>query len=43
VREHERVLRWPEGQSPKNCGITVYRYDEELGRLALEEYNTVAG
>jgi 2,3-bisphosphoglycerate-dependent phosphoglycerate mutase len=41
--DYERALRWPEGQSPKNCGITVYRYDERVGRLALVEYNTVAG
>jgi hypothetical protein len=30
-------------EAPKSCGITVYRYDEELGRLALKEYTTVAG
>jgi broad specificity phosphatase PhoE len=41
--DYERALQWPEGQSPKNCGITVYRYDEELGRLKLVGYNTVAG
>jgi probable phosphoglycerate mutase len=41
--DYERALKWPQGEAPKNCGITVYRYDEELGRLELKEYNTVAG
>jgi broad specificity phosphatase PhoE len=40
---YERALRWPEGERPKNCGITVYRYDEKAERLVLGEYNIVAG
>jgi probable phosphoglycerate mutase len=39
---YEKALRWPEGQSPKNCGITVYKLDPVQQRLVLEEYNTVA-
>jgi 2,3-bisphosphoglycerate-dependent phosphoglycerate mutase len=37
---YEDALRWPEGQSPENCGYTVYEPNEE-GRLKLAEYNTV--
>ncbi len=29
------------GQSPKNCGVTVYEYDSGEERLMLREYNTV--
>jgi broad specificity phosphatase PhoE len=39
--DYEQALKWPEGQNPENCGITVYNYDEEKGRLVLLEYNTV--
>jgi len=38
---YEQALRWPEGQSPENCGVTVYELDEEKRRLILKEYNTV--
>jgi hypothetical protein len=38
----DRALRWPEAEAPKNCGNTVYRYDEELGKQAPREYTTVA-
>ncbi|HEU5114958.1 MAG TPA: histidine phosphatase family protein [Candidatus Paceibacterota bacterium] len=38
----ERALAWPPGQSPKNCGITVYDFNKKSGRLELTEYNTVA-
>lgn len=38
---YERALAWPKGNSPKNCGITVYDFDKEKGRLILREYNTV--
>lgn len=37
----EQALRWPPGQSPKNCGITVYVYDKAKQRLILQEYNTM--
>jgi len=39
--DYEQALRWPPGQGPKNCGVTVYRYDRKLKRLILQEYNTV--
>lgn len=38
---HERATSWPKGQGPKNCGVTVYEYDDTLNRLVLREYNTV--
>jgi 2,3-bisphosphoglycerate-dependent phosphoglycerate mutase len=39
--DYERALKWPPGQSPANCGVTVYEYSEVLGRLELESYNEV--
>lgn len=36
---YEQALKWPEGQSPKNCGVTSYGYDHAEKRLALREYN----
>jgi len=36
---YEQALRWPKGQSPKNCGVTVYEYDPSVQRLVLKEYN----
>lgn len=38
---YEQALKWPEGQSPKNCGVTVYDYDEPGERLVLKDYNKV--
>jgi len=38
---YEQALRWPPGQTPENCGITVYEFDKDQGRLVLQEYNTV--
>jgi broad specificity phosphatase PhoE len=38
---YDQALRWPEGQSPENCGITVYNFDTTKQRLVLQEYNTV--
>jgi len=38
---YEQALRWPPGESPKNCGLTVYAYDKKQGRLILLEHNTV--
>src|SRR5581483_7740615 len=32
-----RALSWPPGQSPKNCGITVYDFDKKTGKLVLKE------
>lgn len=39
--DYERALNWPPGQSPENCGITVYDYSDTEERLVLTEYNTV--
>lgn len=39
---YDQALRWPLGQTPKNCGITVYEFDEKEKRPLLVEYNTVA-
>jgi probable phosphoglycerate mutase len=38
---YQQALKWPKGESPANCGITVYNFDRTLGRLVLQEYNTV--
>jgi 2,3-bisphosphoglycerate-dependent phosphoglycerate mutase len=38
---YDQALKWPPGQSPENCGVTVYEYDSLDGRLFLKEYNTV--
>ena len=38
--DYERALKWPQGESPKNCGATVYEYDQVVGRLILKEYNS---
>lgn len=38
---YDQALSWPDGQSPENCGITVYDFDEKQQRLVLTEYNTV--
>ena len=39
---YDEALYWPKGQSPENCGITVYAFDKKKGRLVLQEYNTIA-
>jgi len=39
--DFDQAVSWLEGQSPKNCGVTVYEYCPEAGRLVLREYNTV--
>lgn len=44
VLEHwtyAQAVHWPEGQSPRNCGVTVYEYDRGVHRLVLREYNTI--
>lgn len=38
---YEQAVKWPEGHSPKNCGVTVYRFDPKEKRLKLVEYNRV--
>jgi len=38
---YDKAEKWPTGQSPKNCGVTVYQHDSDKGRLVLQEYNTV--
>lgn len=39
--DYEQALKWPPGQSPANCGVTVYEYNETLRRLELKTYNDV--
>ncbi len=39
--DYDRALKWLPGESPKNCGVTVYEYDNILGHLVLKEYNKV--
>ena len=39
--DYEQALKWPPGQSPKNCGVTVYEYSPKAGRLELKSYNDV--
>ncbi|MBX4210943.1 histidine phosphatase family protein [Candidatus Parcubacteria bacterium] len=31
--EYQQAVKWPEGQSPKNCGLTVYEYDKRTVAL----------
>jgi len=38
---YDQALKWPDGQSPKNCGVTTYMYDREQERLILKNYNKV--
>jgi len=38
---YEQAERWAPGQSPANCGVTVYRCADTGDRLDLQEYNTV--
>lgn len=37
----DQAKSWPEGQSPENCGVTVYSYHNDTKRLELDEYNQV--
>ena len=42
--DYQRSTAWPRGESPKNCGVTVYQFDPGFGgHLVLQEYNTVYG
>jgi probable phosphoglycerate mutase len=38
---YEQAQKWPPGQAPANCGVTVYRCAESGDRMELEDYNTV--
>ena len=38
---YNQAFKWPEGQSPENCGVTVYNFDESQQRLMLSQYNSV--
>jgi probable phosphoglycerate mutase len=38
---YQQAERWPPGQSPANCGVTVYRVADGGDRLELAEYNKV--
>jgi 2,3-bisphosphoglycerate-dependent phosphoglycerate mutase len=38
---YDQATKWPPGQSPQNCGVTVYTYDQLLQRLVLRDYNRV--
>lgn len=39
--DYEQATTWKYEPRPENCGVTTYRFDEELGRLALQSYNEV--
>lgn len=38
---YDQALKWPQGESPHNCGITVYEYCRKQKRMILKEYNTL--
>ncbi len=38
---YRQAARWPPGQAPANCGVTVYRCNESGDHLELEDYNRV--
>jgi broad specificity phosphatase PhoE len=40
--DYDQAESWAPGESPKNCSITVYKYDKEKGSLKLDEHNTIA-
>jgi 2,3-bisphosphoglycerate-dependent phosphoglycerate mutase len=39
--DYQQAERWPPGQAPANCGVTVYRCADGGDRLDLAEYNRV--
>jgi broad specificity phosphatase PhoE len=39
--DYDQALAWPPGESPENCGVTVYRTDDSGRHLVLEDYNQV--
>ncbi len=38
---YDQANNWAGGQAPKNCGVTIYEYDENKKRLVLKKYNEV--
>lgn len=38
---YDQALEWEPGQRPENCGVTVYKFNQQEERLLLEEYNFV--
>lgn len=38
---YEQAQRWPAGQHPVNCGVTVYRVADTGDRMELHQYNQV--
>ncbi len=38
--DYEQAISWPPGSEPKNCGVTVYNYNESEKSLQLSEYNS---
>ena len=43
IEQTEAFMTNHNPERPKNAGITVYEYDEELGKMKLIEYNTHCG
>jgi broad specificity phosphatase PhoE len=39
--DYDQAVAWPEGESPKNCSLTVYEYCSSEKRLVLKDYNTI--
>lgn len=39
--DYDQATTWPPGQSPKNCGVTVYDFNSREQRLVLSDYNTI--
>lgn len=39
--DYKQAMEWNNEPHPDNCGITDYRYDKQLGRLVLQNYNAV--
>jgi broad specificity phosphatase PhoE len=38
---YDWASKWPKGERPGNCGITVYEFDPDAGRLMLRVQNLV--
>ena len=39
---YDWASKWPEGEKPENCGITVYEFNRRAKRLVLQVQNHVA-
>ena len=39
--DYNQALKWPPGESPKNCSLTIYDYNSSLSKLVLREHNKV--